>query len=67
MAIHRVEDGFVISSAKQWLPGIYDTEHTARYAFRFEAVVLQRLQDEANARAGGTRGVITRADLKGAT
>ena len=27
--------GYVISSRGMWLPGIYDSERTARYAFRF--------------------------------
>jgi hypothetical protein len=59
--IHKVGDGFVISSGGTWLPGSYESERAARYAFRFSADDLQRLQDAANARGDGT---ITFADLQ---
>ena len=61
--IYKVEGGCVISSGGSWLPGCYEDERTARYAFRFKDEVLQRLQDEANTRAGGKGGVITWGDL----
>ena len=64
MAIHRVKNVFVISSHQVWMPGAYDTERTARYAFRFKDRELQQLQDEANKRNGGFDGVITMDDLK---
>jgi len=63
MTIKQVDGGFVISSGGTWLPGVYEDERTARYAFRLPAEVLQRLQDEANARAGGNGGVITWGDI----
>lgn len=54
--LYKVESGFVISSRGVWLPGCYEDERTARYAFRFSDETLQRLQDDANARAGGAGG-----------
>lgn len=63
MAIHKVAEGFVISSGGVWLPGCYEDERTAKYAFRFTDDVLQRLQDDANAREGHYKGVITYGDL----
>lgn len=46
--IRAVGDGFVISSGRAWLPGVYDSERAAKYAFRFPGEVLQRLQDSVN-------------------
>jgi hypothetical protein len=43
-------NGYVISSGGVWLPGAYDSERAARYAFRFPDEDLQRLQSEVNAR-----------------
>ena len=49
MAVHKVGDNYVISSqAFGWLPGNYDSERTANYAFRFPISVLQKLQEEIN-------------------
>jgi hypothetical protein len=60
-AVIRFEgNGYVISSRHCWLPGVYENERTARWAFRFSDIDLQRLQDEANKRA---KRVITRADM----
>jgi hypothetical protein len=65
MAIHKTDNGtFVISSHHCWLPGIFEDERSARWAFRFPDEVLERLQREANVRAGGKGGVITHDDLK---
>ena len=62
--IHKTGEGrYVISSRGVWMPGCYADEGTARYAFRFPDEALQRLQDDANARAGGTGSVITWGDL----
>lgn len=36
---------YVISAYGVWLPGVYDTERAARYAFRFGDGQLRRLQD----------------------
>lgn len=63
MAIHKVGDKFVISSRGSWLPGAYEDERAARYAFRLPDETLQSLQDVANQRAGGTGGTITWGDL----
>lgn len=46
--IHKVDPGWVISSGGTWLPGCYDSERAARYAFRFKDAELQRLQDSVN-------------------
>jgi hypothetical protein len=64
MAIHKLEGGeCVIASGGLWLPGTYEDERAARYAFRLPNAALQRLQDNANARAGGMGGVITWGDI----
>ena len=64
MAIHRVKNVFVISSHRVWMPGAYDTEKTARYAFQFKDEELNKMQRIANKRNGGFDGVITMDDLK---
>lgn len=43
------EGSYVVSSHRVWVPGIYDTERTARYALRFNDWDLQLLQDKINA------------------
>jgi hypothetical protein len=48
--IHPLEHGYAISSHEVWLPGSYATEQAAKYAFRFDNAILQRLQDEVNNR-----------------
>ncbi len=64
MAIHKNDDGTcVVSSKGTWLPGIFEDERTARLAFRLSDEVLLQLQEEANARAGGTGGLLTWGDL----
>lgn len=65
MAIYPCEDGTCcISSNQVWLPGVYENERCARYAFRFSDSVLQQLMNEANVREGGVGGTITYGDLK---
>lgn len=64
MTIRKVDDVFVISSRGTWVPGCYESERAANYAFRFDDQVLHRLQDTANQRAGGTGGTITFEDLQ---
>lgn len=65
MAIHTCEDGTCcISSNQVWMPGVYENEKCARYAFRFSDSVLQQLMNEANERVGGAGGTITYEDLK---
>ena len=54
-------DGYSISSRHVWLPGIYDSEKTARVAFFFQDHVLSRLQDDINAKQ---RRNITLSDLR---
>jgi hypothetical protein len=68
VAIHKVEGygnkpAFVISSHQVWMPGNYDTEATARYAFQFSDEVLHRLMVGINQKA---QRPITLEDLRGA-
>lgn len=51
--IHRVDEGYVISSRQVWRPGVYDSERTARYAFQFTDEQLTALQRQTQG------GVIT--------
>ncbi len=60
MSIHKVDAGFVIGSGGLWLPGCYEDERTARFAFRLPNEELARLRDQAKARGDG---VITWGDL----
>jgi hypothetical protein len=49
--IHETNDsGFAISSHGVWLPGCYDSERAAKYAFRFPDEELQKLQNDVNDR-----------------
>lgn len=45
--IHKLDGqpGYVISSRRCWLPGVYATERAARYAFRFPNALLEALTD----------------------
>lgn len=54
------QTGYTISSRHVWLPGRYDTERTARWAFYFPNHLLQRAQVEINIRQ---QREITRDDL----
>lgn len=64
MTIHRTSEGqFVAASRGVWIPGVFEDERTARFAFRLPDAVLSRLQGEANIRAGGSGGVLTWGDL----
>jgi hypothetical protein len=63
--IFKVESGaYVISSYGNWLPGNYEDERTARYAFRFDSRILQELQERINYIDTGEGRPITFADLK---
>lgn len=62
--IHEVRDYYVISAYGSWLPGAYESERAARFAFRFSYEELQVLQNIVNERAGGVGGNITWEDLK---
>jgi len=64
MAIHRVKDGYVISSRQVWLPGIYDSERTARAAFRKSDEALSALNDRI-CNINGENRAITAEDLRG--
>jgi len=64
--IYPIDNGYTISSYKSWLPGVYESERAARNAFKLRDEVLQGLMDAANARAGGSGGTITEADVRGA-
>lgn len=48
--IHRIEDEygvrFCISAHRCWIPGAYDSERAARYAFRFRDEALIELRDK---------------------
>lgn len=46
-----------------WLPGVYENARAAYRAFKFPDEMLQKMQDNANKRAGGTGGIITNKDL----
>lgn len=46
------------------MPGVYENEKSASYAFRFSDPVLQQLMNEANEREGGAGGTITYEDMK---
>jgi len=54
--IHKVKDAYVISSYGVWRPGAYDSERTARYAFRFDDEELAALMKK--------KQTITYQDLK---
>ena len=64
--IYSVDNGYTISAYRTWLPGVYESERVARNAFKLDNGVLQGLMDAANARAGGSGGTITEADVRGA-
>lgn len=59
MAIYKTEDRYVISSNQVWLPGSYESERAAKYAFRFPNRILYELQESVN-----PGGVITFAMLQ---
>jgi hypothetical protein len=63
MAIHPVDGGFVISSGHTWLPGLYESERAARYAFKFPDETLSSLRNSKNVKEGAT---ITFNDLQAA-
>lgn len=50
LVIHKINNGFAISSGNVWLPGCYDSERAAKYAFRFLDEELQQLQNKVNTR-----------------
>ena len=60
--IYATKDGFSISSGGQWLPGIYESRATARYAFQFPVEALQKLSDRICHIDGENRS-ITKNDL----
>ena len=59
--IYNVNGEFVISSHRQWVPGAYDSERTAKYAFRFDNDALSKLMD---AKLAEGKDVITFEDLQ---
>lgn len=61
MAIHRLDDGTcVISASGTWLPGCYEDERTAKFAFRVSDDTKAKLQAQAIARGDG---IITWGDI----
>lgn len=64
--IRKLDNGVrVISSRGMWLPGSYDSDQSARYAFRFSDQVLQELQERICHKDGENRA-ITMDDLRAA-
>lgn len=66
MAIHKTELGcYAIAAYGTWRPGVYESERTARYAFRFSDDQLRQLQNEVNAKeTDHNKRVITFAMLQ---
>jgi hypothetical protein len=61
MSIHKLDNGTcVIASGGLWLPGRYEDERTARFAFRLPNKTLVELRNTSIARGGG---VITWGDI----
>lgn len=59
--IYKHKDGTCTASSSQcYIPGLYDDERTAKYAFKFSNEQLEALQEEKNK----TDGVITFKDLQ---
>lgn len=59
--IYKIKDGkYIASSNGIYIPGCFEDERTAKYAFRFNHEDLQKLQDEKN----NTNCIITFNDLK---
>lgn len=50
--IYRAGDAFVIANPGGYLPGSFESERAARYAFRFDLGTLQRLSEEVCAGEG---------------
>jgi hypothetical protein len=62
MAIHKQEDGTcVISASSIWLPGCYEDERAAKFAFRISDEAKAKLRDDA--KLTGNQ-VITWQDIK---
>lgn len=64
MAIHQVDNEWVISAYRVWRPGVYESERAARYAQRFSDDELTAAQAAANEKVGGAGGVITFEQLR---
>jgi hypothetical protein len=61
MSIHRLDDGaFVIGADGMWLPGCYEDERAARFAFRVSDDTKATLRDLSILRGDG---VITWGDI----
>ena len=62
MTVHKQKDGIcVISASGTWLPGCYEDEKAAKFAFRISDEAKQGLQDAANLTGNQ---VITWQDIK---
>lgn len=57
--IYKVKNSYVISSRGVWLPGVYDTRKTAKYASQFTYQQLAQLEESED-----PYKVITFEDLK---
>ena len=61
MAVHRLDNGTcVIAASGVWLPGCYEDERTARFAFRVSDETKAKLRDQSLSRGDG---VITWGDI----
>jgi len=59
--IYKTDNGtYVASSSQVWIPGCFEDERTAKYAFKFTDEQLQNLQNEKNK----TTHIITFTDLQ---
>ena len=63
LVIHQLIGHYVVSAYGVWLPGAYESERAARFAFRFSSEELQALQESANLRTQGRGGIIAWSDL----
>ena len=62
MSVHKLEDGTcVISASSTWLPGCYENERAAKFAFRVSDEAKAELRDAAIETGNG---VITWQDIK---
>jgi hypothetical protein len=65
MAIYKTDFGdYVISSRQVWMPGTYEDERTAKYAFKFRDEELREIHDSKEKNEAGLLQPITFKDLQ---